>query len=61
MVNHVLRFRLGITFIVLAVILAVVEGVRWIQEGGFLSGLLSLLGLALVLPGVLLLRHKRSL
>lgn len=60
MVNHVLRFRLGVTLIVLGLIQMVVEGVRWIQEVGFMPGLLVFLGLAMVVPGLVLLQHKRS-
>ena len=60
MVNHVQRFRLGITLIVLGLPLAVVEDLRWTRNGGLLPGLLALLGVAVVIYGAMLLKHKRS-
>ncbi|WP_407540267.1 hypothetical protein Q0M94_02385 [Deinococcus radiomollis] len=61
MVNHAQRFRLGITLIVLGLPLALIADLRWVKHGGLPTGLLALLGLALVVYGGTLLRHKRSL
>ncbi|MGY2892544.1 hypothetical protein [Deinococcus sp. UYEF24] len=60
MVNHMQRFRLGVTLGLLGLILALIEGVIWTLEGGWPSGLQTLLGLAVLGYGVRLLRHKRS-
>ncbi|WP_407569923.1 hypothetical protein [Deinococcus altitudinis] len=59
-VNHAQRFRLGVTLFVLGLILAVVEGVLWTLEGGLPYALLTLLGTAVLVYGLRLLRHKRS-
>ena len=61
MVNHKQRFQVGITLIVIGLPLALIADLRWVKHGGVAAGLLALLGLALVVYGATLLRHKRSL
>ncbi|WP_456828760.1 hypothetical protein [Deinococcus sp. UYEF24] len=55
------RFRLGVTLAVLGLVLTLVEGLYWIWDGGLRFGLQTLLGIAVTLYGVRLLRQKRGL
>jgi len=59
-VNHVHRFRLGVTLSVLGLILALIEGILWTLEGGWSDGIQTLLGVAVLVYGLQFLRHKRS-
>jgi len=60
MVNHVQRFRLGVTLSVLGLILALIEGILWTMEGGWPDGIQTLLSVAVLVYGLQLLKHKRS-
>ncbi|MGY2892799.1 hypothetical protein [Deinococcus sp. UYEF24] len=61
MVNHVQRFRLGVTLLMLGLTVTVIGGGFWVQHGGLQYGLPTLLGIVLLAYGGRLLRHKRSL
>ena len=60
MVNHTQRFRLGVTLAALGLALTFVEGWAWVQHGGLHSGLLTVLGMAVLAFSAPLLRHRRS-
>ncbi|WP_407540266.1 hypothetical protein Q0M94_02380 [Deinococcus radiomollis] len=58
--KHKQRFRLGITLAIPGYLLLFVQGLKWLKNNSPRSALLSLLGVAMMVSSIKLVKRKRS-